>query len=242
MREFGWKRSPKDDRDWPLAKFGVGASSSIPDSIDRSSLIEDIYTQDGPSCTGWGATRGWFTRARIQGDSAAKYPNAPAVYALARAREVGPGWADPLPDDGAYVRFALDAMNECGVLALDGWVPPDRRTRPNWRALQDSSDRRGVRYALCASPNEIKLALAAGHPVVVGWDWDTSLRDFTGGVWTGPVGESVGGHATCLIDYDARGPRGVNSWGREYGEDGCYRVSWQATAGIEAYAVELVTT
>jgi hypothetical protein len=236
---FGWRESPHDVRDWPLGRFGVGAVRTVPDSIDRGALVEAVYLQDGPSCTGWGIARGWHLRARLQGDRTAPFPCAPAIYGLARAREVGPEWKDPLPDVGAYVRQGLDAVNECGVLHLEGWAGP-RDRRPPWRALQASADHRGLRYARCWSTDEIRLALAAGYPVVIGHGVDQAYADYRGGIWPGLRGPAIGGHCTCLLDYTPDAARGVNSWDVTWGEAGLYRMAWPALIGVEAFAVELV--
>lgn len=74
----------------------------------------------------------------------------------------------------------------------------------------------------------IAWELACGHPVVVGlrvtdqW-WLGSPPDLDA-----PAGESIGGHAVCLVGYDLDARRWVcrNSWGPTFGRGGYCTLPW----------------
>lgn len=242
-REYGkgYRPSPHDARDWELHKLGA-LSPSVPDRVNRDSLIESIYNQTGSSCTGWGTGRGWHTRARIQGDMAAPFPSAPLIYSEGRAADVVLADA-PLLDQGCYPRLTLKACADLGVVPLDKWNGPAiQNARPDWETLRESADRRGVTFARVSGVDQMKVALANGYPLVVGFEVDQSFELYRGGIWNGMQGVSVGGHCTCFIGYDPDSFRGVNSWNDDWGESGLYRMSLNAAATIEAWAVQLVAS
>lgn len=236
----GYRPSPPDERDWSLTRLGVTRLGALPDRVSYEQHVEAIYDQFGSSCVGWGLGRGWHVRARIQGDSAAPFPSAPAIYSLARSAEDPTA---PLVDGGAYPRLGLYAISKLGVLPLERWNDPGQlNDRPDWEALRESADCRGIQYARLFGIDDIRRALAAGHPVAVGYQVDQSFVDYAGGTWDGMLGPAKGGHCTCLIGYEPGRLRGVNSWSYDWGESGLYWISDAAADGIEAWAVELVSS
>ena len=239
---MGSRPSPEDPRDWALHKIGV-ASGSIPERVNNDKLVGFVTDQSiTSSCVGQGTARAWYTRALLQGDSLVKYPSPLAIYAEARAAELGQQDA-PLLDQGSYPRLGLKAASALGVVPMERWADiGDINTRPPWEILRESTDSRGVRFARVESTYQMRVALAAGHPLVVAFDVDVSFEDYRGGAWTGMRGHALGGHCTCLIGYEPGKFRGVNSWGSGWGENGLYWIADMATLGMEAWAVELVTT
>jgi Papain family cysteine protease len=243
MRTFGkgCNPSPPDERDWSVERLGVAIGEPIPDEIDNDHLIEEVYDQYGQSCVGWGSGRGWHLRARLQGDSTAKYPSALAIYAPARAAEQGLADA-PLQDNGTYIRTGLLAMAKLGVVPLELWNDPARTNdRPPWDILQASADRRGVQYARVYGVTEMRRALANRMPLVFGIQVDTSFEDHKDGVWNGMKGASKGGHCMCAIGYSLGAFRIVNSWGRDHGEGGLCWIADHAMESSECWAIQLTT-
>ena len=234
---LGFRPSPHDHRDWPLERLGVDPRASIPLEVSYEGLVDEVFEQSGPSCVGEATARAWHLRARIQGEPAPCYPDALAVYALARAAEFIDA-SRPLEDSGAFPRCALQAVSECGVVARGTWQDPTRLRRPDWAALRASADRRVVRYARLWTAQDARSALAAGHPVLVGIDCDESFLDYSGGVWAGMTGPAVGGHAVAAVGYRAGAIRIVNSWSTGWGEAGFGWLADSVINAAELWAVE----
>jgi hypothetical protein len=236
----GSRPSPDDPRDWPLHKL-TAARVAIPDVVNHENLIEVIQDQGQyGSCVGWGSTRAWHLRARIQGDLTVHYPSATAVYSEAVASDVGDPTV-PLRDEGTFPRSGLTAMAKLGVVPLSAFNPDVIPVRPNWATFTQSADRRGVQFARVYGATEMRTALAAGFPIVVGFDVDQSFEDYAGGVWNGMQSAALGGHCTCWFGYKPGAFRGVNSWSASWGESGMYWISDAAADGVEAWAVQLVS-
>ncbi len=241
MRSYGkgFHPSPDDARDWPLHKLGARLLA-FPDYVDNDHTIEQIYNQFGLSCTGWAAARAWHVRARLQGDVTAPFPSGPLIYTEGRAADAGTADA-PLVDDGCTLRLVLQAETELGVVPLDRWNGPALQSiRPDWETLREAADMRGVSYARVYGVDEMRVALASGYPLLVGFQVDRSFEDYRSGVWDGMKGPPLGGHATCFTGYKIGSFRGVNQWDYDWGEQGMYWISDRAADGIEAWAIELV--
>lgn len=235
----GFHLSSHDERDWSIEKLGA-ALSVMPEEIDNDRFVEQIYDQLATSsCTGWASTRVWHMRTRLQGDMSAPYPSAYDNYSKGRAGLSGSPNA-PLIDDGCALRFNMLALAKLGVVPLDKWNDPARvNERVDWELLREASDTRGVQYARVRGAEEIRRAIANGHPVAVGFRVDTSFEDYRGGVWDGPKGADRGGHATALIGFKSGAIRGCNSWNTSWGESGLYWVADHVVETAEAWALEL---
>jgi hypothetical protein len=242
VRGRGFRRSPPDSRDWGLHRLGVVRADTLPDVISFEPLIDRIYDQ-GPtqSCTGWATARAWHLRAQIQGDKSARHPSALALYALARCAEVALPDAT-LTDEGTYPRLVLQAADALGVCPLETWSDLARvNDRPDWESLREGIDRRRVRYARINGAHDVRVALAAGHPVTIGIDVDAAFEEWTGGVWPGPTGPVLGGHDVCAVAYDSRGIRIINSWSEAWSDNGLAWLSDGAVDRSECWAVDVVT-
>ena len=247
-RLYGCQPSPDDDRDWALGKFGAPSFSALPTKVDYSRFVEEMFQQRGNSCCGWGTTRAWHVRARIQGDMAVRYPSAPLNYTLGRCALQGD--VEPLADDGCWIRLTLLAAAKLGMVPLERWNDPaNQNVKPDWETLRRSVDRRSVTFARVYGTDEMALALAMGHPLVVGFDVGSTFDNYAGGIWEGPEAGLATGHCTSLVGYNFEGAQdcfiGVNSWGADWGEGGLYRISKRSIPlmrRFEAWAVQLVNT
>lgn len=73
--------------------------------------------------------------------------------------------------------------------------------------------------------DEVRTALASGHPIVFGFSVYTSFESLTKGAATYiPRGRYAGGHAVLAVGYDDAKQVIIvrNSWGPEWGEDGYF--------------------
>lgn len=136
-------------------------------------------------------------------------------------------------DSGALISDGVDVLRA-------GWEPEGAYNDESWNAdflvtppvLVADSPRLVNAEALAAySIESIAWEIASSHPVVIG----LSITDdwFDGGPkLRKPAGPSVGGHAVTLVGFDipARCWRVQNSWGLEWGEDGCAWLPWEWTS------------
>jgi len=147
-------------------------------------------------------------------------------------------------DAGAYIRDGLKAVNQYGAPLESLWPYTVNRfaTKPSTAAYADAANRRVTSYARCTDFTAVKNALAAGTPVVVGFDVYAS---FESGTWYQPGGtglmpypnvgreQLLGGHAVCLVGYNdnLNGHGGYficrNSWGTGWGQAGYFYMPYQ---------------
>lgn len=145
-------------------------------------------------------------------------------------------------DNGAYIRDGIKACNKIGAPLESLWPYNQTKwtTNPSLAAYSDAARRKVISYARCPDFNSVKTALAAGTPVVVGFDVYSS---FETGAWQRPNGTGLmpypnigrekylGGHAVCLVGYDDNlaGGRFIarNSWGTNWADKGYFYMPYQ---------------
>ena len=99
---------------------------------------------------------------------------------------------------------------------------------PSTAAYTDAATRKVTGYTKCTNYSAVKNALAAGTPVVVGFDvYESFYTIGANGIMTYPnkATESiVGGHAVCLVGYNDTTQRFIakNSWGSSWGDGGYF--------------------
>ena len=79
----------------------------------------------------------------------------------------------------------------------------------------------------------IKSALLRG-PVMAGLDVYDDFAVYSSGIYKHRTGNYLGGHEVSIVGYNDRGRYWIvrNSWGKEWGEDGFIRISYDDTSGI----------
>ena len=96
-------------------------------------------------------------------------------------------------------------------------------------------------YAFAATVDEIKWWILNRSPVIVGTVWtEGMLRPDTSYVIRA-TGKVLGGHAYLLLGYDGTHFRGLNSWGRWWGNDGQFKIPEADFKAIFAQGGEAVT-
>lgn len=132
-------------------------------------------------------------------------------------------------DGGTHVRTACQGLREVGAGPRELWPWSKRivsmHRRPGWKVYMASHPRKGGSYYRIADHGEARLqairaAIVAGHPVVFGTTitdqfqqmdgpWVIDRPDFS-------LQSPIGGHAMCIVGYDASGFRILNSWGTRW--------------------------
>ncbi|CAB4125995.1 Peptidase_C1 domain containing protein [uncultured Caudovirales phage] len=143
-------------------------------------------------------------------------------------------------DAGAYIRDGIKVCYTKGAPLESLWPYNQSRwaTRPSTSAYTDALKRKVTGYQRCTNFNAVKNALAAGNPVVIGFDVYESFEGTWGNIPHGQSGSGMmpmpnkateqilGGHAVCIVGYDdtLNGGRFIvrNSWGTGWGDNGYF--------------------
>lgn len=130
-----------------------------------------------------------------------------------------------LEDAGAILADGVQALRA-------GWIPEHRWPHTtwwdsSWCATPPPVDPYTAPRLINAEPlaisvDDIAWELACGHPVVVGLRVTEAWEHLDGDTLPPPEGDSIGGHAVCLVGYDvARAAFRVrNSWGTSWRDGG----------------------
>ncbi len=231
----------------PLA-YGFGGNR-LPASV---SLIEHAPTRrhqgEQGSCVGWASAYAAQTilRSRASGQSPDRQAFSPAyLYNQIALRGC----------QGAYMLDAMEAMSQNGAVPYNDfrYDEGDCSRAPDGRTVQLGRQFRLKGYnRLTVGANQykpdilaIKQNLAQGAPVVIGMMvggtfmsrmvgqdvWYPTRSDYSMG--------GYGGHAMCVIGYDDNKEGGafqiMNSWGRNWGNDG---IAWVRYRDFEHFTRE----
>lgn len=140
-------------------------------------------------------------------------------------------------DSGAYIRDGLKVVNKKGAPLENIW-PYDINqfaVQPPPAAYADALNRKVTAYQRCVNFNAVKAALAAGNPVVVGFDVYSSFETVqvarTGQMpYPNVLREQyLGGHAVCLVGYKDSTQQFIarNSWGTNWGDRGYFYMPYR---------------
>jgi len=94
-------------------------------------------------------------------------------------------------------------------------------------AMKDAFDSQGaLKYQTCLTADDIRRSLDRGFPVTIGVQVDEAFEDFGPGdaPWSFS-GETLGGHALCIVGYEPGFVWIVNSWGTSWGIGGFGKIS-----------------
>ena len=152
-------------------------------------------------------------------------PSRLAIYEAARVR--GGQSIEALRDVGCIPALAVEAMTLEGVSAEERWAfdPAKVLKATPWDVLR--ADVKVGGWAKLEGPDQVRAALASGHPVMFGMPVDEAFESYAGGLYPGRSGASLGGHMQTIVGYSSDAFRVLNSWGTGWGHGGC---SWIAEA------------
>ena len=235
-RRFGWHPDPEDPRDRLLALRSASAPTAA--SLSHPAVAARDQGSTG-SCVGFAVAQGaelaYARQGVMTGDLSPLF-----TYALSRATH-----GEAFVDGGTYVRAAIKSAARFGF-ASEASHPFRLGTQraPGLRAFRDAYDRRGLRSYYRIDPadlNLVRLAIAAGFPVVGGWRVDRAFMSYDGsGILPAREGDVLGGHAMVVVGYDSQSFRLLNSWSTRWGAGGYAVVSpeWLAQ-GHDFWALDV---
>ena len=135
-------------------------------------------------------------------------------------------------DEGMIMRDALEAVRKYGdvrkeLFPYNEEVPHvinlfERQSRT---LFKEGYPNRISQYCRVDSPNAIKSALMAGNPVLMAMTWYADMEVVDGILVTNNLGWE-GGHCMFIYGWDERGWKVQNSWGSEWGDQGCMIVPY----------------
>lgn len=222
---MGYVPCGPSSRDYPcsqlLGRLGV-AQGQLPSSIELMRDDFPIFDQQGTSsCSGCSLAQG--LRIALAEDGKA-VPQLSPLFLYYNARREDAPTATAVRDLGTTLRSAMTQVQRLGACPESRWpLDPARvNARPAWLAYRDGADYRGLRgYYRCGTIDEVKRALAARRPVVIGLQVDKAFLAKSGPAYIEDTPGGAGGHAMLLTGYDAQGRyRLVNSWGTSWREGG----------------------
>lgn len=223
---LGWIPDTPDHRDFMAP--APHPSVAVPARVNMAPGFPSAYNQRSlGSCTAWSTLAcAQYTAIEKSGDA----DQLAALFQYYNARRLQ-GTVDE--DSGASIRNAIKALARWGSVKepLYPYVIKNFKKEPP-NAVYAAAAKRAlgtIHYARVAkSHNALKAELAAGNPIVFGFEVKESFMRIgkSGNVPMPTPSESTeGGHAVVLVGYDdARGCYIVrNSWGADWGDHGyCY--------------------
>ena len=240
LPKYHWVRDPADPRDQIYQPPPELAAAKLPTSVDMRPYCSPIDDQGQlGSCTG-NATAGAIDLIDRKTQNKQLQVSRLFIYYQERVLE-----GDVYYDNGAYIRDGIKACYTYGAPLESLWPYNQNKwaTRPSSAAYADALKRKVTGYAKCADYNAVKAALAAGTPVIVGFDVYDS---FESGTWANPPSQGgtgimpypnvnteqmLGGHAVCLVGYNDSLGGGCfiarNSWGTSWGQNGYFYMPYQ---------------
>ena len=214
---LGWLPDLPDPRDQPFSKLALPFAKA-PSSASLGKWLGTLILDQSitSSCVWHAIAYAVFVCHRKGGAAAPPLLSRLFGYFNTRVRH---GSQDV--DGGTYIREGIKSLAALGFCPESLWPfdPGNVNTRPDWDAYQGASDRKmPVGYYRIdghgsVRVDQVRAAIAAGDPVILGTEIGQDFVDDTEGLIFGPPSTSVGGHAMCLLEYDATGFRGPQSWG-----------------------------
>jgi len=236
---------PGDERGVRIGRLVGGITRELPAAVYLfPDFVERIPFQNGESCVGNAIAQALRVRSAIEGDEID--PSAMAIYALARQVAEPTRWT--LRDEGSYPARAIEGLESWGVVDRERW-PDD--TDPRERVTVDVLEAgkvalvRGV-YRIDEAGEErglrIRQALYDRRPVFWCRMIDVAYERLGDTLYRGLSGSPVGGHAGCLVGYDAAGVWDAGSWSRTHGRDGFAHIAWSFVQSDDAFSFYVFTT
>lgn len=227
--KYHWVPDPTDSRDF---QYELASIPIMPTKVDLRPWASPIDDQGNlGSCTG-NAIAGAIDLIDHKTQGKSIQVSRLFIYYQERLLE-----GTISRDNGAYIRDGIKACSHIGAPLETLWPYVIGRfaVNPSVVAYTDAARRKVTLYSQCSDINAVKNALAAGHPVVVGFQVYSSFESPTvakTGIMPYPdvAHETLlGGHAVCLVGYDDSRNWFIarNSWGSTWGDGGYFYMPHQ---------------
>ncbi len=217
-RGLGCLPEQPDPRDFRLEALGL--SASIPSSASVRAGITAKEQGGTQSCTGQAVAQALRTAYIVQGIECPDL-SALAIYYWGRATG-----GDQNYDGGSRLRDVLSVVQKLGCPDETVWPFSTFQVNaaPKTRAVFSAAKRRGLKgYHRVYTPQDVRIAIAAGFPVVAGWEIDRAFLDDGdhGSLLDVPSGPIIGRHAMMIESYSQDTSFLIlNSWGQGWRFDG----------------------
>jgi C1A family cysteine protease len=240
LPKYHWAPDPPDSRDHIYQGPPELTAAKLPSSVDLRQWASPIDDQGQlGSCTG-NAIAGAIDLIDRKVNNKSYQVSRLFIYYQERVIE-----GDVYYDNGAYIRDGIKACYTYGAPLESIWPYNQNKwaTRPTTAAYSDALNRKVTGYARCLDFTAVKTALAAGTPVIIGFNVYSS---FEAGTWGNPPSQGgtglmpypnvnteqlLGGHAVCIVGYNDNlaGGRFIvrNSWGTSWGQNGYFYMPYQ---------------
>ncbi len=227
------------------AQVKTRGGSLLPSSYSLREYAPSVGEQEGGTCVGWATAYAGLSileniKLNNRNDSL-KTVNAFSpyfTYILSKFDE------DNECSEGLYVEMALNSLQNVGAIRqkeFESVCIPAEASFGLERILQDSTGSIDVNKLIPEIKSNrlesfipisgvevvqnTKYYLSKKMPVVIAVNMYQSIVDnLVSNVWNGVIDDYPGGHAMCIIGYDDNKFGGafeiMNSWGKEYGDNG----------------------
>jgi hypothetical protein len=221
VRGLGCLPDPLDSRDAGFHEMPLGVSTPPP-SADLSGHVATVLDQTSTNaCVGYS----WAQALRIQmildGWGARTFlPSPHAIYFWARAYT---GMQNQ--DSGTFLRDAARALKQFGFPSETAWPSKPRTVQnaPGIAAFRSAADQRklaGYYRIARGDTGAMRLAIAAGKPVVFGLQLAKSFLEGSEKTIDYDTGRATGGHAMIVTSYESDRFKVLSSWGSSWRENG----------------------
>lgn len=221
---FGLIPSPPDERDYVVRQ--IAPAVELPASVRLDYRFTIRNQGECPTCVG---------KAGAEMLSTYKQKKLSALYLYTKCKEL-----DGMPDlPGTYPRVALKVLQKQGCCS-DKLLPYIRceQTPAITSEMDENAENFKIgSYARCYGLTDIKQALANNQLVMAAILVGDNFMSYKADVVGKPTGNTHGYHAVILCGYDdeKRAFRGVNSWGRWWGEDGYFWLDYDVLSDRMAF-------
>lgn len=227
LSKYHWQRDKADSRDH-VFKLTL---TSLPTQVDLRPYASSVENQGNlGSCTGnaiAGAIELICKKRNKNLDVSRLF-----IYYQERVLENTVNF-----DNGAYIRDGIKVCYTYGAPLESIWPYNISKwaTRPSPAAYADAAKRKVTAYERCLNFTAVKNALAAGKPVIIGFDvYESFESDAVASTGMMPYPNTateqyLGGHAVCLVGYNDTTQRFIarNSWGTSWGDRGYFYMPYQ---------------
>lgn len=225
-RKYGWKKQLPDSRDYKLATRIQTPAVELPVRFHLYANQAPIYDQGQlGSCTANAAAGCYEYQRNIQklGDW---MPSRLFIYYNERVLEGTTG-----TDAGADLRDGFKTMNQLGCAMESSWpysAGAFAAKPPTYAYSEALQNKIAVYAAVAQTPQDIKTAIVARHPIAFGFNvYDSFESNTVAATGVVPMPDTaneqlLGGHAVVIVGYDDHYQAYMvrNSWGESWGDSG----------------------